>query len=85
MWTQKLCHSIIKKKKKKIGHHKMNNLIIKCIEIFSIYIFFIFKNLTCHEFHHFLQLIFHFTLKFLNFSLNFLTNHMFMGIFKVVY
>jgi len=33
MWTQKLCHNNIKIK---IGHHKMNNLIIRCIEIFLI-------------------------------------------------
>jgi hypothetical protein len=76
---------LILKLNEKIKHHKMNNLIVRCIEIFPIYIFFIFKILTCYDFCHFLQLIFHFTLKSLNFSLNFLTNHMFRDICKVVY
>jgi hypothetical protein len=62
----------------------MNNLIIS-IEKFPIYIFFIFKNLTCHDFYHFLQLIFHFKLKPLNFSLIFLINHMFKDIYNVIY
>jgi len=63
----------------------MNNLIVKCIEIFPIYIFFIFKIWTHRDFCHFLQLIFHFTLKSLIFFLNFLTLHMFKDIYKVVY
>ncbi len=83
MWIQKICTSNIKIKKK-IGHHKMNNLLVRRIEFFPIYIFFIFKNLTCCDFHHLLQLIFHFTLKYLNVSLNFLTNHMFRDTYKVV-
>jgi len=48
-------------------------------------IFFIFKIWTHHDFCHFLQLIFHFTLKSLNFSLHFLTNHMFRDIYRAVY
>jgi hypothetical protein len=63
----------------------MNNFIVRCIENFPIYLFFVFKNLTHHDFCHFLQLIFHFTLKSLNISLNILTNHMFKDIYKVVY
>jgi hypothetical protein len=81
MWIQKICQKFFLKKRQ----HKMNNLIVRCTEFFPIYIFFIFKNLTCRDFHHFLQLIFHFTLKFLIFFLNFLTNHMFKDIYKVVY
>jgi hypothetical protein len=42
-----------------------------------------FKNLTHYDFRHFLQLILHFTLKFLIFFLNFLTNHMFKDIYNV--
>jgi hypothetical protein len=53
--------------------------------IFSNTIFFIFKILTHRDFCHFLQLIFHFTLKSLNFSLHFLTNHMFRDIYKAIY
>jgi hypothetical protein len=30
---------VISKSKLKIGHHKMNNLIVKCIKYFPIYIF----------------------------------------------
>jgi hypothetical protein len=30
---------IVISKKKKIGHHKMNNLIVRCIENFPIYIY----------------------------------------------
>jgi hypothetical protein len=62
----------------------MNNLILRYIEIFPIYIFFIFKNLSHCDFCHFLHLIFHFTLKSLIFFLNFLTNHMFRDIYRVV-
>jgi hypothetical protein len=63
----------------------MNNFIVRCIEFFfNIYIF-VFKNLTHCDFCHFLQLIFHITLKSLNFPLNFLTNHMFKDIYRVVY
>jgi len=63
----------------------MNNLIVRCIENFPIYVIFIFKILTHCDFHHFLQLIFYFTLKSLNFSLKFLTNHMFRDIYMVFY
>jgi len=63
----------------------MNNLIVRCIEIFPIQFFFTFKILTSHDSHHFFQLVFHFTLKFLKFSLNFLTNHMFKDIYSMVY
>jgi len=83
MWIQKNV-LVISKLKLKIGHHKMNNLLVRCIEFFLIYIFFIFKNLAHCDFHHLLQLIFHFTLKYLNISLNFLTNHMFKDTYKVV-
>jgi len=54
---------VISKINKKISHHEMNNLIVKCIEIFSISFLFVVKNLNCHDFCHFLQLILHFTLK----------------------
>jgi hypothetical protein len=43
---------VISKLKLKIGHRKMNNLIVRCIEIFPIQFFFIFKILTHHDFHH---------------------------------
>jgi hypothetical protein len=70
--------------KLKKGRHKMNNSIVRCIKIYPIFFFFIFQILTC-DFLHFLPLIFHFTLKSLNFSLNFLNNHMFRDIYRVVY
>jgi hypothetical protein len=84
MWIQKNV-ILMSKFKLKIVYHKMNNFIIRCIENFPIYIYFIFKILTRCDFRHFLQLIFHFTLKKLNFSINFLTNHMFRDIYRVVY
>jgi hypothetical protein len=39
LWTQKICHNNIKIKNKKIGHHKMNKSIVRCIDIFPIYIY----------------------------------------------
>jgi hypothetical protein len=54
------------------------------MKIFQYNLFFILKLLIRHDFCHFLQLIFHFTLKSLNFSLNFLTNHMFIYIYRVL-
>jgi hypothetical protein len=42
MWTQKVCHSNVKKIKK-LNHHQMRNVRIKCIEALSICEIFYFN------------------------------------------
>jgi hypothetical protein len=42
MWTQKNA-KVVLKLKLKIKHYQMKNLLMKCIEIFLIYIFLNFK------------------------------------------
>jgi hypothetical protein len=62
----------IVKKIKKIKHHQMKNLLVKCIENFLIYIYFLvlksFKWCDCYKF---LFLKIYFTLKNLIFCMNF--------------
>jgi hypothetical protein len=43
MWTQKICHSNIKIKNKR-KNYQMENLLMKCIETFLIYIYILFKK-----------------------------------------
>jgi hypothetical protein len=62
----------------------MRNLKVKCIKHFQYKKKIIIEKLKCHYFHHFL-IIFHFTLKYPSFHMNFWTNHMFKDIHKVAY
>jgi hypothetical protein len=63
----------------------MKNLLVKCIEVFLIYIILIFKSFKWHDFYRFLSLKVHFTLKNLIFCMDFFINHMFRDIHMFAY
>jgi hypothetical protein len=44
MWIQEICQGSVKIKIKKIKHHQMKNLLVKCIETFHIYIYIYIYN-----------------------------------------
>jgi len=65
--------------------NKMKNWLMKCSEVFLMYIFKILKNFKWHDCYKFYiwESISHF--KILIFCINFLINHMFRDIHRLVY
>jgi hypothetical protein len=55
----------------------MKNLRIKCNETFLKHEILIFNIFKCHNFHHILSFIIHFTVKYSNFHMDFCIDHMF--------
>jgi len=76
MWTQEICQSNVKIK---IKIKTSSN------EEFINEVFSIFKSLKWRDCCKFLSLRVHFTLKILIFCMNFLINHMFKDIHRLVY
>jgi hypothetical protein len=82
LWIQKICQSSVKiiflKK-------SMKKLLVKCIEIFLIYMYLIFQSLKWHDCCKYLSSRVHFRLIFLVFCMDCLINHMFRDIHKLAY
>jgi hypothetical protein len=77
---------VVLKKKKKKKHHQMKKLLMKCIEIFLIYIYInFFESIKQRDCYKFLSLKVHFTLNILIFCIDFLINHMFKDIHRWAY
>jgi hypothetical protein len=63
----------------------MKKLLVKCIEIFLVYIFLIFKSFKWCDCCKFLSLRTHFTLEIIIFCMDFFINHMFKDIHRLAY